>query len=641
MTVDELTCDPVNVHCIGQSVSPLCVNGGRVTVMPEGGEMDVSSNHDVNPDIFLTEVTERCKPNSGQGGICPVGGFTVFQPPLSGEGKLIRVFEGCVKGTCTCVHRVGDNLVDLKPCRAATFLFGGDCTLPADMVMEIWNGLCDGFRIVDDVPIPSYYCTNYDSITKGVFKGEMTALIEKELAEGKIQEVTSRPHCVHALGGVEKSNGRLRPITDCSLPVDISVNNFMTTTFQKFSYKLVDDVAQCLKGGEFISVTDISSAYRSVNIFDGHSRYQGFSWELNGEVKWFQENRLCFGLRSAPYIFNMLSDLIVDVARARGVRNIVNYLDDFAVVGETEEECREGQAILINVLRHLGFSVAWDKLVGPSSEVDFLGITINTTKMNLSLPLGKVEGLLQTISILEGKGWASKKQLERLGGLVAHFASVIKGGRTFSRRIYDLCNTCPRGRRVRLSETILADLSWWKNLCSVFNGSAKIVPRAPGAEIVTDSSFFGFGAWSGRDWVWGTWEEYSDEELGVHDHRVPPPVFDTMSKNINLLELWPVVVGVKRWSPAHENTTLRVVTDNTQVLYMVNSGRSRNVVCMNLLRELFWTCFVHNVDIFASYISTNDNVLADALSRCDASAKKLTVMQILVSNGMCCFDSTW
>ena len=73
---------------------------------------------------------------------------------------------------------------------------------------------------------------------------------------------------------------------------------------------------------------------------------------------------------------------------------------------------------------------------------------------------------------------------------MAHFAIVIKGGRTFSRRIYDLCNSCPHSRRVKLGESFLADLSWWKNLCSVFNGSAKIVPRAPGAEIVTNFLWF-------------------------------------------------------------------------------------------------------------------------------------------------------
>ena len=315
------------------------------------------------------------------------GGNVVFSAPLSKGGKSINVFQECVQGTCNCIHYVGGNAVDLRPCRAAQFLFGGECNLPSDMVSEIWNGLCDGFRVVDDVEIPEYSCENYASITEGTFYDDMSAIICSELVEGKISEVTVRPHCVHALGGVEKSNGKLRPITDCSRPDGVSVNNFMSDVFKNFSYKSVDDVTQCLQGGEFISVTDISSAYRSVSIFEDHSKYQGFSWEMDGETRWYQENRLCFGLRTAPFIFNQLSELIVDMARSEWVNHIVNYLDDFAVVGSTREECALGQQILIGVLRRLGFSVSWDKLIAPAREVNFLGIIINTEKMNLSLPL--------------------------------------------------------------------------------------------------------------------------------------------------------------------------------------------------------------------------------------------------------------
>lgn len=55
--------------------------------------------------------------------------------------------------------------------------------------------------------------------------------------------------------------------------------------------------------------------------------------------------------------------------------------------------------------------------------------------------------------------------------------------------------------------------------------------------------------------------------------------------------------------------------DNTQVMAMVNSGKSVNVSCMCLLREIFWICVFFNVYITARYIPGCDNVIADALSR--------------------------
>ena len=52
-----------------------------------------------------------------------------------------------------------------------------------------------------------------------------------------------------------------------------------------------------------------------------------------------------------------------------------------------------------------------------------------------------------------------------------------------------------------------------------------------------------------------------------------------------------------------------------QVLAMVNTGRSKNKLCMDWLRELFWTCFIFNIELHATYIRSKDNVLADDLSR--------------------------
>ena len=74
------------------------------------------------------------------------------------------------------------------------------------------------------------------------------------------------------------------------------------------------------------------------------------------------------------------------------------------------------------------------------------------------------------ISNLQCKGFARKKDLECIGGL--------HGGRTFSRILYDLCTAIPKRGIVPLSEDILLEFAWWLSFCKVFNGTAKIVPRA-------------------------------------------------------------------------------------------------------------------------------------------------------------------
>ena len=185
-------------------------------------------------------------------------------------------------------------LCQLKPCRFAAILSHGE-----DWASEYWELLwciTDGFPIVEG-DVPSYHCMNYNSILEDGCKQKMDKIITRELKEGIISEAVSWPNCIHALGAVPKQDGGIRPITDCSRPSGESVNNYCGSLFKEFNYKSVDDVVKLLTWGNFMSVIDIKSAYRAVPIREEHRKYMGFQWELDGVLKTFVDNRMCFGLR--------------------------------------------------------------------------------------------------------------------------------------------------------------------------------------------------------------------------------------------------------------------------------------------------------------------------------------------------------
>ena len=79
---------------------------------------------------------------------------------------------------------------------------------------------------------------------------------------------------------------------------------------------------------------------------------------------YYVDNFLCFGLSCAPSIFNRISCAIARTMQRRGFK-IVNYLDDFLVIGETHGECLDAQQELLALLGSLGFSVNWEKVTGP------------------------------------------------------------------------------------------------------------------------------------------------------------------------------------------------------------------------------------------------------------------------------------
>ena len=565
----------------------------------------------------------------------------IFSTPCYNDIPSITVYDTCITGNCSCVHFVGDLASDLKPCRAAPFLFG-DNALPSvtpDDRDYLWRGFVMGFDVVDKDCNTSYLCQNYDSITSPEFYDEMTTLLTQELAEGKVSLSNEQPQCVHSLGAVRKSNGKLRPITDCSRPDNISINNFMETTFKSFTYNSVEDAVQILDKDDYMAVVDVSSAYRSVNISADQTKFQGLSWDFGQGPVWLVDHRLCFGLRCAPNIYNAISDFVVKIAMSWGARKIVNYLDDFLIISDDASSCLHDRSLVTSAIELLGASVSWKKVTDPCQVTTFLGITIDSSGMELSLPIAKVEKLQDFITALVKKGSATKKDLERVGGLVSHCSYVVRGGRTFSRRIFDLAASYSRNSRcIPLDDNIKADLKWWLAFCASFNGRACIIKDLHPIPLYSDASFLGFGAWMGLDWFYGHWapDHCSTTIPPGCGHLLDPPKFEETPKNINVYELWPVILGVHRWAPHFRNSRMHIVTDNMQVLAMINTGRSSNKLCMSWLRELFWTCFINNTDVHASYIKSEDNVLADALSRSGYRGIPSKCSELLLTYNMCC-----
>ena len=83
------------------------------------------------------------------------------------------------------------------------------------------------------------------------------------------------------------------------------------------------------------------------------------------------------------------------------------------------------------------------------------------------------------------------------------------------------------------------------------------------------------------------------------------------------------------YCPKWRNCKIICRSDNTQVVAGIDSGRSDNVVAMNLLRHIFWLSVLFNCHVVCIHIPGKQNVLADALSRLVESGDKVPV-------GLCC-----
>ena len=438
--------------------------------------------------------------------------------------------------------------------------------------------------------------------------------------------VHTKPRCVHPIGRVpKKDSGKSRPITDCSRPHGFSLNDHIKRDLETFRMNSIDTAVSFSTANCFYSIVDIESAWRWVSVFPPHRELQGFRWMFGKQdstrYNYYVDNRLCFGLSCAPSIFNRLSNAIVRMMARRGFHAVINYLDDFLIIGNTYAECQRGLVTLINLLHSLGFNVSWHKIVSPSQRVTFLGIELDSSAMSIRLPADKLSRLNELISAFSQKVSASKHQLQSLAGTLNFACQVVHGGRTFLRRVIDCVNRLKHSsHRCRLTSDIRADISWWKEFLVTFNGRRMMLDFHKSLYIQTDASFHGFGAVSNDDWFAGSWSVSHEDDLNSQlftshwcnaGHTIDP----SLRSNINFLELFPILMAARRWGATWTNKRVCVETDNTQAMAFVNKGSCKNPIALSWLREIFWLSVQHNFHICSRHLPGIKNVHADRLSR--------------------------
>ena len=118
--------------------------------------------------------------------------------------------------------------------------------------------------------------------------------------------------------------------------------------------------------------------------------------EWNSSI--FIDACLPFGLRSAPKLFNVLADLLEWILINQGVTFLLHYLDNYLTMGPPNSHiCQRNLSLLVEVCAVLGIPLALEKVVGPSTVLEFLGILLDTERMEARLPGNKLSWIQTTI----------------------------------------------------------------------------------------------------------------------------------------------------------------------------------------------------------------------------------------------------
>eukprot|EP00731_Ephydatia_muelleri_P000372 Em0001g372a len=364
---------------------------------------------------------------------------------------------------------------------------------------------------------------------------------------------------INRFGVVPKGHntGKWRLITDLSYPPGHSVNDGINPELCSLHYTSVDDVATVaveLGQGALMTKVDIEAAYRLVPVHPHDRPLLGMEWK--GQI--FADPMLPFGLWSAPKIFNAIADALEWYLKSRGIAHVFHYLDDFTIVGSpSSDECMRALSVMRQACVELGIPLAEHKTEGPATRITFLGIMIDTTAGQLSLPPEKLARVQSLLADWGDRKSCSKKELESLIGTLNHACKVICPGRSFLRRMIDLLKRYKMAHhQIRLNREFRSDLRWWTNFIVPWNG-VSYLSAGPTSEFASDASgSWGCGAHTTDSWFQIRWDEQS------------------LPFSITIKELLPIMVAAAVWGTRWRAQKVLCHCDNQAVVAVLNSRSS-------------------------------------------------------------------
>ncbi|XP_039284325.1 uncharacterized protein K02A2.6-like [Nilaparvata lugens] len=177
---------------------------------------------------------------------------------------------------------------------------------------------------------------------------------------------------------VPRNNGKLRLCVD----LKVTVNKFVSV--DKYPLPKIDYTFQKFHNAKVFCKIDLSNAFLQIEVRENSKKFLTVN-TINGLYVF---NRLCFGLSSAPAIFQSTIDKILE-----GIENCAAYQDDVLIGGENHKSC---EIVLNNVLSRLNeFNV---KINTEKSEffvtsLEMLGYTISSEGLGTSK--SKIEKILK------------------------------------------------------------------------------------------------------------------------------------------------------------------------------------------------------------------------------------------------------
>ena len=214
---------------------------------------------------------------------------------------------------------------------------------------------------------------------------------------------------------------------------------------------------------------DVQNAYCIVPVHPEDYPLLGMNWQ----GAYYVDMVLPFGVRSAPFIFTCIADLVEWIAKQNyDVSFLMHYLDDFHTLGPPgSSTCQLNLDNSIYCLSQLGIPLHQDKFEGPSTCLTVIGIELDLLLLQARLPKDKFDSTTALLAQRSHKHFCKCKDLESLIGHLQHACKVAPQGCSFLCRMINLLCTFRRSDHTfHLNQEFFLDLTCWRELFRSWSG---------------------------------------------------------------------------------------------------------------------------------------------------------------------------
>ena len=401
----------------------------------------------------------------------------------------------------------------------------------------------------------------------------------------------------------KKGTGKLRGCIDLR-----TINPYLL--YQHFKMEGTHTLASMLRRRDYMTKIDLSDFYMHLPIAEHDRKY--FRFMFNG-IK-YECTGMPFGLAPAPRIATKFLQPVIKYLRRKGVRCTV-YIDDIIILARSKVQSLKHTQLAVDLLHSLGFGIHPDKLQAePRQSVEFLGLQVNSVKMQFRVPQSKIRDLRRQIRLAIAQSERGILTVRRFASLIGKINFLRGAVSAAPLHIWPLLQLHAAAfkrttdsewdKHMVLSPRVLQELTWWQDEIQLWNGKS-VIPAKHQFILTTDASHWGWGGWWKQV---GLRPKQSDEARGFFSPR-------ESRNSSNWREMTAVLLSLKSCASMMSQKVVLIETDNISTKAYINHMGGGTIMLSSIAREIWHIAHRHGLHLIAVHRPGKLNERADKLSR--------------------------